>query len=346
MKERKKIGFSKLLLVCLVTIILFIGINAETPKKRNPLEVQVYLLGRIPRHIDWPPGSGLDDPQKPFVLSVIGGNPFDKWLDNAYPRKKILGKNVRLRYIKDVSEIDDTHLLFIAPMSRKELTKVLDYTREKPILTVSASDGYARRGVHINFYMAGKIKLEINETAVRHADLLMKPSFIDKGERVEPYNEYRDKAQHLEEIIAEVKWPATAGMEDRSKPFFITVLGESPLGDELKGVFRRKRVEGKKVFIRTVSVLQAVGSPNVLFIARPQGANLASILDYVKDKPILTVGDTDGFAREGVHVNFYYPRVKLQMEVNPASARKVGIIMLDTLIQRETRVRTRTRQTR
>jgi hypothetical protein len=54
---------------------------------------------------------------------------------------------------------------------------------------------------------------------------------------------------------------------------------------------------------------------------------LRPILDVVRDGPVLTVGDTDGFASEGGIVNFKIEagRVRLQINMVAAERARIGI---------------------
>jgi hypothetical protein len=48
---------------------------------------------------------------------------------------------------------------------------------------------------------------------------------------------------------------------------------------------------------------------------------------------MLTVGDTDGFARQGVMINFYLEQEKVRFEINPRAAAEVGIRPSAKLLQ-------------
>ncbi|MCP4111057.1 MAG: YfiR family protein [Desulfobacteraceae bacterium] len=46
-------------------------------------------LERFSRFVEWPEESGINDVSKPFVITVIGKNPFGKVLNQLYSTRKI-----------------------------------------------------------------------------------------------------------------------------------------------------------------------------------------------------------------------------------------------------------------
>jgi len=312
-------------------------------------KLKALLLGRLPKHLEWPVESGVGDPASPFVISVIGTNPFDKWLENTYPRRKIKDKPVKLRYINEVVEIRDTNLLFIGETSRKKLTQILDYTQDKAILTVSETAGYGKRGVHINILEESPgFALEVNESALRRSGLMvLKSMYSNRVEIIDKYDPEKEKAQKLLEILrTKVQWPAGADMVTLTKDFKFYILGSTPMQKALENVFSNQQVLEKRVRIYTISAVEGFNDGHVLFISGTQAGSLDKIIDTVSSKSVLTVSDTYGFAESGVHLNFYFDRIKLKTELNLATALETGLTFLPDLIKNSRKVRNRRRTTR
>ena len=95
----------------------------------------------------------------------------DRWRTSIQTRT-IKGKKVHIKYIKKIDDISGIHLLFISPTPKKILDKIVDYTKGKPILTISDSRGYAENGVQINFFMQdNNVCFEINNQSAITAGL-------------------------------------------------------------------------------------------------------------------------------------------------------------------------------
>jgi len=74
-------------------------------------------------------------------------------------------------------------------------------------------------------------------------------------------------------------------------------------------------------------------SCHLLFISASQRRDLAQLLSFTEDKPILTVGDSKGFAEKGVLINFHMDKHMLRFTINESAVRKSGLIMDYRLLQ-------------
>ena len=136
--------------------------------------IKAVFLEHFTRFIEWPESYEIADTSYPFYVAVIGENPFGSILDQVYTDHLIKNRKVEILYISTPDEITDCHILFISSTNKEILPEILSRTRDKPILTVGDTNGFAENGVLINFYLAGnKIKFEINEKAVQESGLIM-----------------------------------------------------------------------------------------------------------------------------------------------------------------------------
>jgi hypothetical protein len=147
------------------------------------------LFRVLSQHIKWPKDSDVNDPKKPFVLGVIGKNPFGSILETAYSREenKIKDKKVEIRYISKLEEIASCHILFISKSIDKELEEILAITRGKPILTIGEAKGFAEKGVLFNLYIRREeIRFEINALALRESRLILSSQLLSVAKIVGP----------------------------------------------------------------------------------------------------------------------------------------------------------------
>ena len=157
-------------IIIFISVLLPITAFAQSSEDK----VKVVFLEKFTRFVEWPEESAISDTSKAFVLGVVGENPFGSLLEQAYATRKIKNKEVEICYVSNLNEISECHLLFIPKSKEKELSKILPLTKNKPILTIGDTKGFAERGVMINFYLSGnKIRFEINESAVRESGLSM-----------------------------------------------------------------------------------------------------------------------------------------------------------------------------
>jgi len=153
------------LLICLIGNGI---IHAQT----DEYLLKAGFLERFTRFIEWPGETNIADNTKPLVISVIGKNKFDEKLYQFFETTKIKYRKVEIRYISELEEIQDSHILFITKSKEKQLSGILFLTQDKPVLTVSDTDGFGKKGVRINFYIEqNKIRFEINKKAIQKSGL-------------------------------------------------------------------------------------------------------------------------------------------------------------------------------
>ncbi len=156
------------LLILLLMLVAEKQIWAET----GEYTVKAVYLERFTRFIQWPEESAIEDTTRPFVIAVVGQNAYGTTIEEVYKSQKIKNKTVAVEYISSPKDIPSCHLLIVSKMEDEELRGVLALTESQPILTVSDTPGYAEKGLLINFVVReDKVQFEINEKAVRAADL-------------------------------------------------------------------------------------------------------------------------------------------------------------------------------
>ncbi|MCK5509646.1 MAG: YfiR family protein [Desulfobacterales bacterium] len=174
----------------IIIIIFCTGIPADLScqiLEYDEYTVKAVFLERVTRFIEWPPDKKVDDISKPFVIAVIGKNPFGSKLDNIYSKRKIRDKKVKVIYISKINQIADSHILFIPVSEKKRLQSIISYSKEKHVLTIGDSNGFAEKGVLFNFYTASnQIKFEINEKAVRGSGLSINYLLLNVARIVDP----------------------------------------------------------------------------------------------------------------------------------------------------------------
>ena len=145
------------------------------------------------------------------------------------------------------------------------------------------------------------------------------------------YEEYEVKAAFLYKFAKFVEWPSTAFDRD-TDPFLLCVSGSDPFGkalDTLEG----KTVGKRKFIIHKLQSMQDVGKCTILFISSSKKAGLQQILKAVRNRQVLTVGDTEGFAQAGVMINFVLQDGRVQFEINPQAVKQAGLTVSSQLLK-------------
>lgn len=170
----------------MLILIPAISLPQTGTKVAQEYELKAAYLERFTRFIEWSPDSDINITSKPFLITVLGENPFGDILNKTYSTQKIKEKKVILKYISNIDDLGNCHLLFIAPSAKGQVKKIIKALQNKPIVTVSQSPGMAVQGVMINLYNEDNtIRYEINNKAFRKAGLKVSHLLLQKARIVD-----------------------------------------------------------------------------------------------------------------------------------------------------------------
>jgi len=115
--------------------------------------------------------------------------------------------------------------------------------------------------------------------------------------------------------------------------FTIGVLGETDLLQPLQRIAAEKTVNAKPLVIKYWETVDEIESCQILFIAHSMRKNLKMITEKIADQQILTVGDSKGFARQGVCLNFFIEGEHLRFEINRKAIEQQDIYVSSQLLK-------------
>ena len=140
------------------------------------------------------------------------------------------------------------------------------------------------------------------------------------GVQAAPTGEYEVKTAFIHNIAKFVEWPAAAASAGKLR---LCILGDDPFGGNIDAL--RGKPVGRKVWeVTSLSGSADAKSCHVLFIASSGHEDIGQIRKHINGSAVLTVGDTRGYAEQGVMVNFYLEENKVRFEINRAAAARAG----------------------
>lgn len=168
--------FRPLLAGLLVSALAGLRLHAQE-KPFLDREVKANMLPQIARFVEWP-NQAFAREASPIVIGVLGDDPFGTALDKAVKNKTAHDRPLEVKRFKDARGIESCHILFISRSETRRLPEILAALKNAHVLTVGDMDGFAQRGVTINFYKDGKqVGLEGNIAAAVRAGLKLRAQF-------------------------------------------------------------------------------------------------------------------------------------------------------------------------
>jgi len=164
-----------------VTIFLRGACGAEAPTEYQVKAVFVYNFSRF---VDWPPQT-FTAPDEPFVICILGGDPFGARLDEAVRGEQIDRHPLLVRRFRNLGEIGDCRILYIDRSESAQLQQILAALDHRGTLTVSDLDDSSKRGVMIQFTTENnRIRLRINVESARASGLTISSKLLRSAEIV------------------------------------------------------------------------------------------------------------------------------------------------------------------
>jgi len=141
-------------------------------------QVKSALLLNFVRYSEWPT-TAFANPGSPYVVGVVGRDPFGKDLEKAFERKTVKGRSFVLKRVSGEQEMRACHLLFVSSSERRRSRELLEKISGAPVLTVGDFPDFLDHGGMINFLIKdGSVRFEINREPVRNARLKLDANLL------------------------------------------------------------------------------------------------------------------------------------------------------------------------
>jgi hypothetical protein len=143
-------------------------------------QAKAAFLLNFTKFINWPPKSFATS-DAPFVVGVLGDNPFGTLLAETLRGESVKGRKVELRYFPSiVQNFESSHLLFISRSETAKFRTIFRELRGQPVLVVGESEGFVQSGGMINFVAAQDgVGFEINTEAAERVGFTISSKLLD-----------------------------------------------------------------------------------------------------------------------------------------------------------------------
>jgi len=143
--------------------------------------------------------------------------------------------------------------------------------------------------------------------------------------------EYAVKAAYLYNFVKFVDWPA-ARLPAADTAITVCILGVDPFGATIDPLAQRT-AQGRRLRIERHRDTGTLGACHVIFVSASESRQLASVLAALPRDGVLTVGDSDAFARKGGVIGFITESGKVRLEINRAAARAASLRIRAQLLE-------------
>ncbi len=143
--------------------------------------------------------------------------------------------------------------------------------------------------------------------------------------------EFLVKAAFVYNFTQFVDWPAGSFARNDS-PIVIGLVGSDPLGQAIEHTIQEKRTNGRPFVIRRLGIDAALRECHMVVVSRDEAQRLDKIVEILQSAPVLTIGESQGFANRGGIINLVLQDGKIGMEVNVLAARMAHLSISSKLL--------------
>ncbi len=157
----------------MATLLSFAGAPLDWAQTEPSGEYQLKaaFLFNFAKFIDWPPAS-FAGPQSPFVVCILGPDPFGHAIDEVLKGKTIANRPVAIERIKTVVQARLCQMVFVSQSESLHLADIILALHGACVLLVGEAEGFAEAGGTIQFALEDDhVRFLINPEAAARAGL-------------------------------------------------------------------------------------------------------------------------------------------------------------------------------
>ncbi len=143
-------------------------------------------------------------------------------------------------------------------------------------------------------------------------------------------SENQVKAAFVEKFTHFIEWPDDSVT---SRPFVIFIFPDSPLVPYLTQLLANHKIKNKPVEILVTENLMLLDSAHIAIIPQSRKYLMPTIAMLTQGKPILTIGDYNGFLKDGGMLLLYREDENLHFSINLNTLGESGLVVSSQLLK-------------
>ena len=161
------------------------GTPSEKENQRDEYEVKAALIYQIAHLTTWPKET-FKSPRTPFIIAVLGKNPFNGHLKALEKKRKLLhGRSLKVKTCKTLREAGDAQVIIVTVKDAARRRALLARLDDKPCLLIGESSGFLGDGGHVRLLRSGRrIRFDLDLDAFKAAGLRAHSKLIKVARRV------------------------------------------------------------------------------------------------------------------------------------------------------------------
>lgn len=158
-------------------ILVFASAPALAQGRTDEYQIKAAFLYNFSKFAEWP--DEAQSTSAPFVIGIVGEDPFGPALDNLVQGKNWNGRRIAVKRLDAKGNFHGCHILYISNSERTEVPRILAAVKGEHVLTVGEFDRFLRQGGSIAFDIEDdRIRITINLIAAEASGIKLSSKLL------------------------------------------------------------------------------------------------------------------------------------------------------------------------
>ena len=152
--------------------------NAAAADQSLEYGVKAAFLAKFGLFVDWPETT-FSSPNQPFLLCILGDDPFGSAFDKISGQQVVKGRKVEVRRLKTVGKDSGCQILYVATSESARVGQILESLRGNGTLTVTDGRSATEQAGMINFVIKeDRVRFDIDEEMAAQNGLFISSTLL------------------------------------------------------------------------------------------------------------------------------------------------------------------------
>jgi len=160
------------------------------------------------------------------------------------------------------------------------------------------------------------------------------PRAFTNSEAVTPkYATYENmKAAFIYNFLLFIDWPDDY-FKTKNSPIRVGLFGDKETLNAMKEATKNRKAKNRNIVVTKFSQEESLDGLHIIYISRKYKSVFRKIISKTDTKPVLLIGDFEGFVNNGGIISFFKENDKVRFEINIDTAKKRGFRISSRLLQ-------------
>jgi hypothetical protein len=151
---------------------------AASPAIAREYQLKAVFLFNFTKYVIWP-ATAFSGDQAPFVIGVLGDDPFGDALDDTVRGEKVNGRALVVHRYTAKEDVKDCQILFVSQSMASQMDQIAAGLKGRNVLTVGDADNFTDHGGVIGLVTVNnKIRLKINLDSAKASNLTINSNLL------------------------------------------------------------------------------------------------------------------------------------------------------------------------